>query len=52
MKYFFNVSYLIILIFLEAQRLGLILRHYDLSPSQQKQAAISCSALEILIARI
>jgi hypothetical protein len=52
MKKFFNVSYLVILIFLESQRLGLILRHYDFSPSQQKQVATSCSALEILIARI
>ena len=52
MKKLFNVSYLIILIFFESQRLGLILRHYDLSPSQQKQVATSCSALKLLIARI
>jgi hypothetical protein len=49
---FFNVSYLIILIFIEAQRLGLILRHCDMSPQQQKQAATSCSAIEILIDRM
>ncbi len=52
MKKFFIVSYLLILIFWEAQRLGQILRHCDLSQSQQKQVAASCSALEVLIARI
>ena len=52
MQNFFIVSYLVILIFLDSQRLGLILRHCDLTPSPRNQEPTSCLTAEILIARI
>ena len=52
MQNFFIASYLVILIFFDSQRLGLILRHCDLTPSPRNQEPTSCLTPEILIARI
>ena len=51
-KQFFIASYLIILIFWDSQRLGLILRHVDFTMSPQNQGPTSCLTVEILIDRI
>jgi len=52
MKNFFIVSYLFIVIFWDSQRLGLILRHCDLTPSQRNQLPTSYLTPETLITRI
>jgi hypothetical protein len=51
-KKLFIASYLIIFIFWDSQRLGLILRHVDLTMSPQKQGPTACLTVEILIDRI
>jgi hypothetical protein len=52
MKKFFIVSYLMIFIFWDSQRLGLILRHCDVTPSPRDHEPTSCATPEMLIARI